>query len=210
MSKFAKTKFLLCRVVGVFPSRGSTFFLARQCFGAFTDALIGGGVCKNFYTFLVVFSPVLSPNHLHLFCILPCIKVVGKMWKMRSWSIKGVDLGVKMPVKREKPFFRMSAENGQKGVRNRGLGRRNGQSRRRNSVFRASWRIVTQYWYSTHYAKISIFCTKNLCISFAFANRFANPYMIDYQIVSILILCFCIFACKKCMGGRRVYIYIYI
>ena len=51
MSKFAKTKFLLCRVVGVFPSRGSTFFLARQCFGAFTDAPIGGWICKNFYTF---------------------------------------------------------------------------------------------------------------------------------------------------------------
>ena len=74
MSKFAKTKFLLCRVVGVFPSRGSTFSLARQCFGAFTDAPIGGGVCKNFYTF----SPVLSPNHLHLFCILSCIKVGGQ------------------------------------------------------------------------------------------------------------------------------------
>ena len=82
MSKFAKTKFLLCRVVGVIPSRGSTFFLARQCFGAFTDAPIGGGICKKFYTFLVVFSPVLSPNHLHLFCILPCIKVVGKMRKI--------------------------------------------------------------------------------------------------------------------------------
>ena len=73
MSKFAKTKFLLCRVVGVFPSRGSTFSLARQCFGAFTDALIGGGVCKNFYTFSAGFWPVLSPNHLHLFCILSCI-----------------------------------------------------------------------------------------------------------------------------------------
>ena len=78
MSKFAKTKFLLCRVVGVFPSRGSTFSLARQCFGAFTDAPIGGGVCKNFYTFLVFFSPVLSPNHLLLFCILSCIKVGGQ------------------------------------------------------------------------------------------------------------------------------------
>ena len=55
MSKFAKTKFLLCRVVGVFPSRGSTFSLARQCFGAFTDAPIGGGVCKNFYTFFTGF-----------------------------------------------------------------------------------------------------------------------------------------------------------
>ena len=92
MSKFAKTKFLLCRVVGVFPSRGSTFFLARQCFGAFTNAPIGGGVCKNFYTFLVVFSPVLSPvllpNHLHLFCILPCIKVVGKMRKIAELEHK--------------------------------------------------------------------------------------------------------------------------
>ena len=75
MSKFAKTKFLLCRVVGVFPSRGSTFSLARQCFGAFTDAPIGGGVCKIFSLFPLVFSSVLSPNHLHLFCILPCIKV---------------------------------------------------------------------------------------------------------------------------------------
>ena len=142
MSKFAKTKFLLCRVVGVFPSRGSTFFLARQCFGAFTDAPIGGGVCKNFYTFLLVFSPVLSPNHLHLFCILPCIKVVGKMWKMRSWSPKGVDLGAKMPQKWEKPFFRMSAENGQKGVRNGCFGRRNGQNGRRKGVFRASWKNI--------------------------------------------------------------------
>lgn len=78
MSKFAKTKFLLCRVVGVFPSRGSTFFLARECFGAFTDALIGGWVCKNFYTFFAGFWPVLSPNHLHLFCILSCIKVGGQ------------------------------------------------------------------------------------------------------------------------------------
>ena len=72
----------------IFSSRGSTFFLARQCFGAFTDAPIGGGVCKNFYTFLVVFSPVLSPNHLHLFCILPCIKVVGKMWKIAELKNK--------------------------------------------------------------------------------------------------------------------------
>ena len=55
MSKFAKTKFLLRRVVGVFPSRGSTFFLARQCFGAFTDAPIGGEVCTNFYTFFAGF-----------------------------------------------------------------------------------------------------------------------------------------------------------
>lgn len=88
MSKFAKTKFLLCRVVGVFPSRGSTFFLARQCFGAFTDAPIGGGVCKNFYTFFTCFSPVLSPNHLHLFCILSCIKVGGKMRKIAELKNK--------------------------------------------------------------------------------------------------------------------------
>lgn len=88
MSKFAKTKFLLCRVVGVFPSRGSTFFLARQCFGAFTNAPIGGGVCKNFYTFFTCFSPVLSPNHLLQFCILSCIKVVGKMRKIAELEHK--------------------------------------------------------------------------------------------------------------------------
>ena len=61
------------------------------------------------------------------------------MRKMRSWSIKGVDLGAKMPEKWEKPFFRMSADNGQKSVRNGCFGRRNGQNGRRNSVFRASW-----------------------------------------------------------------------
>lgn len=88
MSKFAKTKFLLCRVVGVFPSRGSTFSLARQCFGAFTDAPIGGWVCKNFYTFFAGFWPVLLPNHLHLFCILPCIKVGGQNVENADWSIK--------------------------------------------------------------------------------------------------------------------------
>ena len=78
MSKFANSNFLGGRQIGVFPSGGGTFFLARQCFGAFTDAPIGGGVCKNFYTFSLVFSPVLSPNHLHLFCILSCIKVGGQ------------------------------------------------------------------------------------------------------------------------------------
>ena len=135
MSKFTKTKFLLCHVVGVFPSRGSTFSLARQCFGAFTDAPIGGGVCKNFYTFLLVFSPVLSPNHLHLFCILPCIKVVGKMWKMRGWSPKEGDLGAKMTEKREKPIFRMSAENGQKGVRNGVLGEEKGKTGAETAFF---------------------------------------------------------------------------
>lgn len=139
MSKFAKTKFLLCRVVGVFPSRGSTFFLARQCFGAFTDAAIGGGVCKNFYTFSAGFWPVLSPNHLLLFFILSCIKVGGQNVENAELKPKRGDLGVKMPVKREKPFFRMSADNGQKGVRNWCFGRRNGQNGRRNSVFRASW-----------------------------------------------------------------------
>ncbi len=135
MSKFAKTKFLRCRVVGVFPSRGSTFFLARQCFGAFTDALIGGWVCKKFYTFFAGFSPVLSPNHLHLFCILSCIKVGGKMRKMRNWSIKEVDLGVKMPEKWEKPIFRMSAENGQKGVRNGVLGEEKGKTGAEKAFF---------------------------------------------------------------------------
>ena len=139
MSKFANSKFLVCRVVGIFPSRGSTFSLARQCFGAFTDALIGGWVCKNFYTFSPVLSPVLSPNHLHLFCILPCIKVVGKMRKIVELKPKRGDLGGKMPEKWEKPFFRMSADNGQKGVRNGCFGRRKGQNGRRNSVFRASW-----------------------------------------------------------------------
>ena len=105
MSKFAKTKFLLCRVVGVFPSRGSTFSLTRQCFGAFTDALIGGGVCKNFYTFFTGFSPVLLPNHLHLFCILPCIKVVGKMWKIAGLKPKRGGFRGKNAAKAGKTIF---------------------------------------------------------------------------------------------------------
>jgi hypothetical protein len=60
------------------------------------------------------------------------------MWKMWSWSIKGVDLGAKMTEKREKPFFRMSAEKGQKGVQNGCFGRRKGQNGRRKGVFRTS------------------------------------------------------------------------
>ena len=88
MSKFAKTKFLLCRVVGVFPSRGSTFFLARQCFGAFTDALIGGGVCKNFYTFLLVFR--LFFRLIICICFAFCLasKWVGKMRKIAGLKPK--------------------------------------------------------------------------------------------------------------------------
>ena len=60
------------------------------------------------------------------------------MWKIAELKPKRGDLGVKMPEKWEKPIFRMSAENGQKGVRNGCFGRRNGQNGRRNSVFRAS------------------------------------------------------------------------
>ena len=36
------------------------------------------GFVKIFTLFPLVFSPVLSPNHLLLFCILPCIKVGGQ------------------------------------------------------------------------------------------------------------------------------------
>ena len=46
-----------------------------------------------------------------------------------------MDLGVKMPVKREKPFFRMSAENGQKGVRNGVLGEEKGKTDAETAFF---------------------------------------------------------------------------
>lgn len=84
MSKFANPEFLRCRVAVIFSSGGSIFSLGRQCFGAFMDALIGCWFCKKFYSFSLFLLPVLSPNHLHLFCILPCIKVVGKRQKMRG------------------------------------------------------------------------------------------------------------------------------
>ena len=59
--------------------------------------------------------------------------------------------------------------------------------------------------------KQAIFCTKNLCIAFAFANRFANPYASDFQIVSTHFLRFCIFARKKMYGWEEsLYIYIII
>ena len=54
---------------------------------------------------------------------------------MRSWSIKEVDLGVKMPEKWEKPIFRMSAENGQKGVRNGVLGEEKGKTDAETAFF---------------------------------------------------------------------------
>ena len=57
------------------------------------------------------------------------------MWEMRSWSIKGVDLGAKMPQKREKPIFRMSAEKGQKGVRNGVLGEEKGKTGAETAFF---------------------------------------------------------------------------
>ena len=145
MSKFAKTKFLLCRVVGVFPSRGSTFFLARQCFGAFTDAPIGGGVCKNFYTFSAGFSPVLSPNHLHLFCILSCIKVVGKMRKIAELKPKKGGFRGKNARKVGKTNFSYECRKRAKRCTKRSFGRRNGQNRRRKGVFRASWTNTSQY-----------------------------------------------------------------
>ena len=89
----------------LFPSRGSTFSLARQCFGAFTDAPIGGGVCKNFYTFSVAFRLFFRL----IICICFAFCLASKRWakcgKLRGWSQKGVDLGAKMPQKREKPFF---------------------------------------------------------------------------------------------------------
>ena len=49
MSKFANSMYFPCHVVGVFPSRGSTFSLARQCFWACRDTCIGCMICKNFY-----------------------------------------------------------------------------------------------------------------------------------------------------------------
>ena len=59
----------------------------------------------------------------------------GQKWKMRSWSIKGGDLGVKMPEKWEKPFFRMSTDNGQKGVRNGVLGEEKGKTGAEKAFF---------------------------------------------------------------------------
>lgn len=132
------------------------------------------------------------------------------MRKIAGLKPKRGDLGVKMPEKREKPFFRMSAENGQKGVRNGVLGEETGKTGAETAFFVQVERMLHNADIQYITQKQVFFCTKNLCISFAFANRFANPYMIDYQIVSILILCFCIFARKKCMGGRRAYIYIII
>ena len=55
MSKFANPEFLRCRVAVIFSSGGSIFFLGRQCFGAFMDALIGCWFCKNFYKFSLFF-----------------------------------------------------------------------------------------------------------------------------------------------------------
>ena len=48
---------------------------------------------------------------------------------------RGGDLGAKMPVKREKPFFRISAENGQKGVRNGVLGEEMGKTGAETAFF---------------------------------------------------------------------------
>ena len=48
---------------------------------------------------------------------------------------KGGDLGVKMPEKREKPFFRMSAENGQKVYETGVLGEETGKTGAETAFF---------------------------------------------------------------------------
>ena len=46
-----------------------------------------------------------------------------------------MDLGAKMPEKWEKPFFRISAENGQKSVRNGVLGEEKGKTGAEKAFF---------------------------------------------------------------------------
>ena len=57
------------------------------------------------------------------------------MWKIAGLEPKRGDLGVKMPEKWEKPFFRMSAEKGQKGVRNGVLGEEKGKTGAEKAFF---------------------------------------------------------------------------
>lgn len=158
MSKFAKTKFLLCRVVGVFPSRGSTFFLARQCFGAFTDAPIGGGVCKNFYTFLHVFR--LFFRLIICICFAFCLasKWVGKMWKIAGLKPKMGGFRGKNDRKAGKTNFSYECRKRAKRCTKRGFGAKKRAKRTQKRRFSCKLKnCYTMLIFNTLRKKTSIF-----------------------------------------------------
>ena len=176
MSKFANSKFFLCHVVGIFSSWGSTFSLARPCFGACRDTCIGCMICKNFYI-IFAFCPCI------FFCIWLAAEQRGKMRKMQTCEPKQANLWVKMPSKRENPISRFCAGNGWKDTRKRHFGCRNAQKGRRKGVFDASWKFSPYHWNSAHYAKLHPFLKKKNLHSVALANYFTKLYVSDYQII---------------------------
>lgn len=83
-----KLSFCYVAQLGFFPHEAVLFSSRGSVLGHLRMPLQEVGFVKIFTLFSLVFSSVLSPNHLHLFCILPCIKVVGKMWKIAELKNK--------------------------------------------------------------------------------------------------------------------------
>ena len=73
-----KLSFCYVAQLGFFPHEAVLFSSRGSVLGYLRMPLQEVGFVKIFTLFQWFFSPVLSPNHLHLFCILPCIKVGGQ------------------------------------------------------------------------------------------------------------------------------------
>ena len=97
MSKFANSKFFLCHVAGIFPSRGRTFSLARPCFGACRDTCIGCMICKNFYI-IFAFCPC-------IFLHLACSRTKGQNAENADLRAKTSEFMSKNAVKTGKSYF---------------------------------------------------------------------------------------------------------
>ena len=97
MSKFANSMYFPCHVVGVFPSRGSTFSLARPCFGACRDTRIGCMICKNFYI-IFAFCPC-------IFLHLACSRTKGQNAENADLRAKTSEFMSENAVKTGKSYF---------------------------------------------------------------------------------------------------------
>ena len=177
MSKFANSMYFPCHVVGVFPSRGSTFSLARQCFWACRDTCIGCMICKNFYI-IFAFCPC-------VFCILACCKTKGQNAENADLRAKTSEFMSKNAVKTGKSYFPILCRKWAKRYTETAFWM---QKRAKRTKKRHFWRKLKIYPISLKFSvlcKITSFLKKKFCIPFAPANYFTKLYVSDYQIIMI-------------------------
>ena len=206
MSKFANSKFFLCHVAGIFPSRGRTFSLARPCFGACRDTCIGCMICKNFYI-IFAFCPC-------IFLHLACSRTKGQNAENADLRAKTSEFMSKNAVKTGKSYFPILCRKWVKRYTETAFWM---QKRAKRTKKRRFWRklkiLPTSLKISTLCKITSIFEEKN----FAFRLHLQTTLQIfihliitqlQYIFCVFVFLRFCVFACKKCMGSNPLYIII--